>query len=86
LLIIPFEKTIADKDQNKSLHKKILTNKAGVLNWIIMGAERVIANEDIFIYKECADFKKKFIKETDSVALFLDDSSYESCEFSKILQ
>ncbi len=82
ILIIPFDKTIADKDQDKSLHKKILSNKAGVLNWIIEGAERVIANEDIFISKECQNFKAKFIKETDSAALFIDDYNYESCDFS----
>ncbi len=79
ILIIPFEKTIADDKQDKSLHKKILVDKAGVLNWIIEGAERVITNEDIFISEECVKFKAKFIKETDSVALFLDDSDYEGC-------
>ncbi|OQK17246.1 hypothetical protein AU255_04970 [Methyloprofundus sedimenti] len=77
ILIIPFDKTIADDKQDKSLHKKILSNKAGVLNWIIAGAKRVIANEDIFVSEECQKFKAKFIKETDSVALFLDDSGYE---------
>ncbi len=82
ILIIPFEKTIADDKQDKSLHKKILNNKAGVLNWIIEGAERVIANEDIFMSEECIKFKAKFIKETDSVALFLDDSGYEASDMS----
>ncbi len=84
ILIIPFDKTIADDKQDKSLHKKILSNKAGVLNWIIEGAERVIANEDIFISQECHKFKAKFIKETDSVALFFDDSGYEASEISII--
>lgn len=81
ILIIPFEQTIPEKDQDKSLHKKILENKAGVLNWIIDGAKRVIANEDIFISDECKRFKSRFIKETDSVALFLDDSDdqYQKC-------
>ena len=86
ILIIPFEKTIADSDQDKSLHKKILANKAGVLNWIIAGAEQVIANEDIFISEECQKFKAKFIKETDSAALFIDAAGYASCTAgSKVL-
>jgi putative DNA primase/helicase len=84
ILIIPFDKTIADDKQDKSLHKKILNNKAGVLNWIIAGAKRVIENEDIFISQECHKFKAKFIKETDSVALFLDDSGYEASEISTV--
>ena len=82
ILIIPFNKTIAEDKQDKSLHKKILQDKAGVLNWIIAGAERVIANEDIFISQECHKFKAKFIKETDSVALFLDDLGYETSDIS----
>ena len=82
ILIIPFNKTIADDQQDKSLHKKILQNKAGVLNWIIAGAERGIVNEDIFISQECHKFKAKFIKETDSVDLFLDDFGYETSDIS----
>jgi len=84
ILIIPFDKTIADDKQDKSLHKKILNDKAGVLNWIITGAKQVIASEDIFISPECHKFKAKFIKETDSVALFLDDSGYEASDISII--
>ena len=67
-----FEKTITDEDQDQSLYKKILSNKAGVLNWIIAGAERVIRTEDIFVSAECQKFKAKFIKETDSAAMFLE--------------
>ena len=70
LLIIPFNKTIADEDQDKDLHTKILANRAGVLNWIIEGAEQVIKTRNIFISDECEQFKQKFIKETDSVAMY----------------
>ena len=73
LLIIPFSQTIADKDQDKDLHKKILQDRAGVLNWIIEGAERVIKNRNIFISEECENFKQRFIKETDSVAMYEED-------------
>lgn len=76
ILIIPFNKTIPDEYQDKNLHKKILDDKAGVLNWIIKGAKQVIKNEDIFISDECKAFKTKFIKETDSAALFLDAERY----------
>jgi putative DNA primase/helicase len=73
LLIIPFSQTINDVDQDKDLHKKILQDRAGVLNWIIEGAKNVIKNRNIFISKECEDFKQKFIKETDSVAMYESD-------------
>jgi putative DNA primase/helicase len=69
-LIIPFNEKIPDLLQDKDLHKKILTDRAGVLNWIIEGAEEVVKNRNIFISAECENFKKQFMKETDSVAMF----------------
>jgi len=85
ILIIPFNVTIKDEDQDKSLHKKILENKEGVLNWIIEGAKRVINNEDIYISDECKKTKSRFIKETDSAALFLDDKGYIASDNSNVL-
>jgi putative DNA primase/helicase len=73
LLIIPFNKTIPDEEQDRDLHTKILNDRAGVLNWIIEGAERVIKSRNIFVSDECEAFKQRFIKETDSVAMYETD-------------
>ena len=70
LLIIPFNKTIPDEEQDRDLHTKILNDRAGVLNWIIEGAKRVIKSRNIFVSDECEAFKQRFIKETDSVAMY----------------
>jgi P4 family phage/plasmid primase-like protien len=70
LLIIPFNKTIPDEQQDKDLHKKILVDRAGILNWIIKGAEEVIKNRTIEVSDECELTKSQFIKESDSVAMF----------------
>jgi putative DNA primase/helicase len=70
LLIIPFNKTIPDEKQDKDLHKKILVDRAGILNWIIKGAEQVIKNRTIEVSDECELTKSQFIKESDSVAMF----------------
>ncbi len=72
LLIIPFLKTIADKDQDRDLHTKILKDKAGVLNWLIEGAEEVLKNRDIFVSRECHSFKASFVKDSDTAATFED--------------
>lgn len=47
-----------------------MANRAGVLNWIIEGAEQVIKNRNIFISDECEQFKMQFIKDSDSVTMF----------------
>jgi putative DNA primase/helicase len=70
VLIIPFLQTIAEKDQDKDLHHKILSNRAGVLNWVIEGSEEVIKNRGVFVSDECENFKSTFIKEADSAAMF----------------
>lgn len=69
-LFIPFMVKIEDKDKDRDLHKKILENRAGVLNWIIEGAKQVVANRDLFISNECEEIKNQFMKETDTVAMF----------------
>ena len=69
-LFVPFGVTISDEKIDRDLHKKILTDKAGVLNWIIEGANEVVKNREIFVSKECDDFKQQFIKECDNVSMF----------------
>lgn len=69
-LFVPFGVTISDEKIDRDLHKKILADKAGVLNWIIEGANEVVKNRDIFVSKECDGFKQQFIKECDNVSMF----------------
>ncbi|MFI3123239.1 MAG: phage/plasmid primase, P4 family [Methylococcales bacterium] len=69
-LFVPFGVTISDEKIDRDLHKKILTDKAGVLNWIIEGANEVVKNRDIFVSAECEAFKLQFIKECDNVSMF----------------
>lgn len=69
-LFVPFGVTISDEKIDRDLHKKILLDKAGVLNWIIEGANEVVKNREIFISKECEAFKLQFIKECDNVSMF----------------
>ena len=78
LVIIPFLTTIDDLEQDPDLHKKILEDKAGVLNWIIEGAEQVIKSRKLFESEECKAFKAQFLKETDSVAMFEEQAIKEN--------
>jgi len=45
LLIVPFDVTIADKDQDKTLSVKLRSEYAGILNWIIEGRKRILASK-----------------------------------------
>lgn len=77
LLIIPFLKTIEEENQDIDLHHKILQDKAGVLNWIIKGAESVVVSRKIFTSKECKQVKEQFVRDTDSAAIFIDEENFE---------
>jgi len=55
-LIIPFEVTIAVKDQDKALSVKLREEYSGILNWIIEGRKRILANNVQFT--EVSDIKR----------------------------
>lgn len=76
LLFIPFEQVIEKKDQDKNLHKKILENKSGVMNWIIEGIEEVLINEEIYVSEKCNKFLDNFKKETSPIQLFLEINQF----------
>jgi len=48
LLIVPFDVTIQDKDQDKTLSVKLRAEYSGILNWIIEGRKRILANKTQF--------------------------------------
>lgn len=73
MVFIPFEKTIQKENQDKALHKKILQNKAGVLNWLLEGVREVLINEEIFISKKCEDFLENFRKESNVAIRFVEE-------------
>ncbi len=74
ILCIPFGVTIPKELQDKNLPKKLLENKTGIMNWIVDGILEVVANEEIFVADECANFLENFKKEASPIQLFIEDS------------
>lgn len=77
-LIIPFEITIPESQQDKTLHSKIIEKElAGVFNWVLDGLERLL-NQKGFSECEASQLAVNQYKlESDSVQLFLTDNDYE---------
>lgn len=77
-LIIPFDVTIPAHEQDKTLHIQIIENElSGVFNWVLNGLERLLKQGK---FSECEAAKKaseKYKRESDSVAMFLDEKEYE---------
>lgn len=80
-LIIPFNITIPDHEQDIRLSEKIIaTELAGVFNWILDGLKRILDQER---FSECHASKaalEEYEIESDSVALYLKDKGYRSSQ------
>jgi putative DNA primase/helicase len=84
MIFIPFEKTIPEENQDKDLHKKILYDKEGILNWIIEGINDVIDSQSIYVSKRCKDFLDNFSKDSNITARFVEEYSIKHSISQKI--
>ena len=71
-LIIPFDRKPKKKDI--SLARKIIESElAGVLNWILIGLERLLKSKDFTHCQRSQKILKQYRIESDSVAMFIED-------------
>ena len=76
-LIVPFDVTIPKDKRDSELHNKIVSNElSGVLNWVLVGLERLLKNKEFTVSQKVEDALSQYKKESDSVALFVDESEY----------
>ena len=77
-LIIPFDVTIPENEQDKNLHAKIIENElSGVFNWVLDGLNRLLEQKR---FSECEAAQKaveKYRIESDSVQMFLNEHGYK---------
>ena len=76
-LIVPFELTIPEAEQDKELPKKIIENElSGVFNWVLAGLRRLLSQKKFTdsetVNRQLEDYKKQ----SDSVQMFLEDENY----------
>jgi putative DNA primase/helicase len=76
-LILSFEASIADAEQDPDLAKKIIASEmSGVLNLVIEGAKALSANRKFDIPQSVVDRIDEFRKDTDTVWKFMDEHRY----------
>lgn len=77
-LIIPFDVTIPEHKQNKTLAKEIIeTELSGVFNWIIKGLQRLLKQGNFTSCPAIETALKEYRQESDSVAMFIEDENYK---------
>lgn len=76
-LIVPFEVTIPEDEQDKELHSKIIRGElAGVFNWVLAGLDRLLKNKGFTLCEASDRMRETYKKESDSVALFIEDEAF----------
>jgi putative DNA primase/helicase len=78
-LIIPFDVTIPEAEQDKNLHTKIIENElSGVFNWVLEGLNRLLKQKR---FSECEAAQKaveQYKIESNSIKQFLDENGYRN--------
>lgn len=76
-LIIPFTQTIPESEQDPQLSRKIIASElSGIFNWMLDGLHRLLLNGRFTAADAVIRQVEEFRKESDSVAMFLDDEGY----------
>ena len=77
-LIVPFNVTIPQAEQDKELHLKIIANELpGVFNWVLAGLDRLLQQGK---FTECAAAEQEielYRVESNSVLMFLQECNYQ---------
>src|SRR5690625_490274 len=75
LLILPFDKTFTESEQDKDLPKKLSNELEGILNWSLEGLKRLIANNYTFTISESMKKAKElYLGVGDPVAMFVEEN------------
>ncbi len=78
-LIIPFDETIPEYEQDKNLHTKIIDNElSGVFNWVLRGLQRLLAQKGFSACAAADEAIQEFKDDSNSVKMYLDDFGYRS--------
>lgn len=78
LLIIPFDKTIPEKEQDKELSNKIIKNElSGVLNWVLEGLQRLIIQKNFSQSAAVDNALLTYKRSSDNVILFISENNYK---------
>ena len=80
-LIIPFAQTIPEAEQDPELAEKIIRHElSGVFNWMLDGLRRLLRQRKFTQSAMVREQVEEFRRESDSVALFLDEEGYRPAD------
>lgn len=87
-LIIGFDITINEAQQDKTLHTKIIENElSGVFNWVLEGLDRLLKQKSFTKCTAVENARLEYEKMTDSAMLFIEEYNYKkSLEYFTLIK
>ncbi|OIQ16609.1 MAG: DNA primase [Flavobacterium sp. MedPE-SWcel] len=77
-LIIPFNVTIPENEQDKTLHTKIIESElSGVFNWVLDGLNRLLKQQRFTNCEAAQQALKEYKLQSDSVKMFIKENNYQ---------
>lgn len=77
-LIVHFDVTIPESEQDKQLAQKIIASElSGIFNWVLEGLSRLLEQNNFTYSKKSDDQIKKYKAESNNVKVFIDENNYE---------
>ncbi|HNJ25062.1 MAG TPA: phage/plasmid primase, P4 family [Chitinophagaceae bacterium] len=77
-LIIPFDVTIPEHEQDKQLHTKIIESElSGVFNWVLEGLNTLLEQKKFSDCEAAKQAVEKYKTQSDSVKLFIEENGYQ---------
>jgi len=77
-LIIPFDVTIPEHEQDKNLHAKIIEKElSGVFNWVLEGLSRLLEQKKFSDCEAARQAVQQYKIESNSVQMFLNENEYK---------
>lgn len=84
-LILNFDVTIPEEKRDPDLSKKIIASDLpGIFNWILAGLERITKNKRFTYCEKSENHLVEFRRQSDNVALFVEDQVFVKSEIDKI--
>lgn len=76
IIIIPFNRSIPEKDRIGDLEQRLMRERSGIFNWMIVHYKRLQAAGAIELCEQSEQLRQEYIQENDTEATFVD----EMCE------
>jgi len=78
-IIVPFDVTIPEEEQDPQLAQKIIAEElSGIFNWILDGLKRLLQNKKFTECKQVNQQIEQYKQESDSVWQFINDHGYQA--------